>query len=91
MISRTVTTTGEGGEILSQTQRDVSWDEIRSVRREWFERTDLWMLADRFEGLSEENKTALRDFRQQMRELPQTHADDPNAAADAFPTAEEWF
>jgi len=67
-----------------------SWGAVRGLRRYWLERTDLWYLKDRWDGLSSSAKGQLNTFRETLRDLPQVHAD-PDAATDAFPAPEEWF
>jgi len=79
-----------GTELISETFRDVSWERIRSERKQWFAITDLWYLKDRWDNLSSSHKGILNSFRQTLRDLPQNHTT-ANQACDAFPEAEEWF
>ena len=78
------------GEVVHQETLEIDWASVRSQRRYWLERTDLWMLADRYEGLEEEHKDSLLAFRDDLRTLPQRF-DDPNEAADAFPLLHDYF
>jgi len=80
---------GEGGVITTQGQYDVTWLEVRNERDNALTNSDLWMLADRYAQLTEEQQTELVEFRQALRDLPDY--DTANDAADAFPTPLEWM
>ena len=76
MLSRRVIIHNES-EILEDSLRDVSWDEVRSVRNIELKITDWWALKDL--TMSQEKK----DYRKFLRDLPQDY-ENANAAADAL-------
>jgi len=61
---------------------DMSWVEVRLARNQALEDSD-WRA-----GKDVVLSTAWREFRQELRDLPQNHAE-ANDAADAFPTPPE--
>ena len=69
--------------------QDIEWDELRTFRDAWLKESDLWMLADRYSQLTDEQQTDLTIYRQALRDLPDY--DTANDAADAFPTPLEWM
>jgi len=72
----------DGAELLEVTYRDVDWDEIRRVRDAYL------VVSDWRAGKDVVLSTAWREFRQELRDLPQNF-DSANDAADAFPTPPE--
>ena len=62
---------------------DVEWDDVRASRDECLKTSDLWMLPDRYELLTTEQKSALTTYRSALRALP-TKAD-ANTAVDEWP------
>jgi len=74
---------------IEVTFRDVTWEDVYSVRTFVLEATDLWYLKDRWDELSTSKKGELNTLRHTLRELT-TH-ETANDAADAFPTIEDWI
>lgn len=66
-----------GKELISETFRDVTWDEVKLVREEVLEKSDWRFLSD--QTPSQE----WIDYRQFLRDLPQNY-ESPNDAADAW-------
>jgi len=64
--------------------RDVSWTDVRQVRRSALQLTDLWYLKDRWDDLTTTQQDDLNTFRKALRDLPQDY-DDPNDAVDNWP------
>lgn len=67
---------------------EVDWDLVRTYRDAWLKESDLWMLVDRYNTLSEEQQIELIEYRQALRELPDYET--ANDAADNFPTEPDW-
>ena len=68
----------EGTELLSTEAIEYTWDEIRAIRDVHLEESDWWALKDL--TMSQ----AKKDYRQALRDLPQTY-DSANDAADNWP------
>lgn len=64
----------EDGNITEET-RNASWEEIRDMRNGLLDYTDQYMWSDRFDLLTETQKTELLTYRQELRELPVTGFD----------------
>ena len=86
------------GKNIEITYNNVSWDDIRTARTDWLEKTDLWYLGDRWDSLSTYEKGQLNSFRQTLRDIPQTYYDEDdletqgaNNACDNLPIPEVWF
>jgi hypothetical protein len=71
-----------GTDIIEQGQHDVSWETVRSERDQALKDSDWRALKDVV--LS----TAWREFRQELRDLPQNF-DSANDAVDSWPTPPE--
>lgn len=71
------------------TYDDLEWQDVLEPRQTWFILSDLWMLADRYAQLSEEQQTELVEYRQALRDI--TDYETANDAADNFPTEPEWM
>lgn len=74
-----------GKELIEETFRNVTWDEVKLVREEVLEKSDWRFLSD--QTPSQE----WIDYRQFLRDLPQNYLDESdevsqgaNAAADAW-------
>lgn len=74
-----------GKELIEETFRNVTWDEVKLVREEVLEKSDWRFLSD--QTPSQE----WIDYRQFLRDLPQNYFDESdevsqgaNAAADAW-------
>ena len=68
----------DGEEVISQTQVDVSWEEVRNLRNAILADTDWRAVKDR--TMSQ----AWKDYRQSLRDLPQNY-ETANDAADNWP------
>jgi len=66
-----------GKELISETSRDVTWNEVKLVREEVLEKSDWRFLSD--QTPSQE----WIDYRQFLRDLPQNY-ESANDAADAW-------
>ena len=53
---------------------NMTWDDIRSLRDGWLRDTDMWMLADRYSSLTSQQQEELTDYRETLRNLPQSTA-----------------
>jgi len=62
-MNRNHTVTNHLGELISFTQIDLTWEDIRDERRRWFKVIDLWYFKDRWDGLSSVRKGELNSFR----------------------------
>ena len=71
----------------------VTWEEIRGMRNILLSHTDSYMISDRFELLSEERKTELLNYRQELRDLPQTYMNEDGTGIDEleFPLELDWI
>jgi hypothetical protein len=78
------------GVIIKTETFDADWNEIKSRRAGALEKTDLWMLSDRFDNLTAEKQTELKAYRQAWRDLPTTYPD-ANDAYDNLPTEPSWI
>lgn len=94
----------DGSEIIQEYNQDVDWVSVRAERDSMLATTDMWMLADRYNTLTESQQTELTNYRQTLRDLPAVHFDETdfdeqtglgtkgaNAAADAFPSPPSWL
>ena len=88
LMSRNKKIYGADG-LIESYEVDVTWDHVRGVRGDWLNRTDGWLVADRWALLSDEEQEQLLIFRQALRDI--TDYPDANTAADNMPDAEEWF
>ena len=68
--------------------QDIEWDELRVFRDAWLKESDLWMLVDRYNTLSDEQQTELVEYRQALRDI--TDYETANDASDNFPTEPDW-
>ena len=51
---------------------EMGWNLVRSQRDEMLQQSDLLVLIDKWETLSEERKNEIRIYRQALRDIPQT-------------------
>lgn len=51
---------------------EIGWNQVRSQRDEMLQQSDLLVLIDKWETLSEERKNEIRIYRQALRDIPQT-------------------
>jgi len=71
-----------GTDLVSETFREVSWDQVRAERDQALEESD-WRA-----GKDVVLSTPWKEYRQALRDLPQDHAES-NDAADNWPTPPE--
>ena len=71
-----------GSEIIDSGQYEVTWEQIRKQRNQELEASDWWALKDL--TMSQ----AKKDYRQALRDLPQTY-ESANDAADNWPELPE--
>jgi len=71
-----------GTDLVSEEFREVSWEQVRAERDKALEESD-WRA-----GKDVVLSTAWREFRQELRDLPQ-NSDSANDAADSWPTPPE--
>jgi len=69
-----------GTELIEESFRDVSWEDVRAERNKALEDSD-WRA-----GKDIVLSSAWKEFRQALRDLPQEH-DEANDAADNWPVA----
>ena len=74
---------------VTTTQFDYNWGDLLQERLVFLIESDLWMLADRYAQLSEEQQTELIEYRQALRDI--TDYEEVNDAADNFPTRPVWM
>ena len=67
---------------------ELKWNEIRSIRNELLRETDIYMLVDWYEKLTDEQKEELKDYRQKLRDIPQNF-DNPDDVV--FPDKPEFI
>jgi len=67
---------------------ELGWQDVLSLRLSLLIQSDLWMLADRYEKLTEEQKTELTTYRQALRDI--TDYETANLAGENFPDTPNW-
>ena len=87
------------GDTLVET-REIAYtqDGVRMQRDSELLDSDLWMLADRYANLTEEQQTELIDYRQALRDITSYFDDDDlqqilgaNDAMQNFPIQPDWM
>ncbi len=68
---------------------DRSWEQVRAARNIYLKRSDRHYITDRWNLYSTTQKGQLNAYRQELRDLPQTHSDS-NEAWDAIPEPPSW-
>lgn len=71
------------------TYTDIEWEDVLMLRASLLIVSDLWMLADRYAKLTDEQKTELTNFRQALRDV--TDYATANLAGDSFPNSPSWL
>ena len=69
---------------------DIDWDIFRASRDMALDATDVHMLTDKFQALTEEQQESITNFRQWLRDAPANY-DSANEACDNWPPAEDWW
>ena len=90
-LNRKIETYDKNGELIETTFREVDYNEVRKIRNMLLKESDLYLLQDIYDSLTEEQKNELITFRQDLRELPQNYPNSANDAADNLPIIPEWF
>ncbi len=72
----------KGKKIIEEGMRDFDWDYVRHMRNKHLEHTDWRAVKDRIMS------QAWKDYRQALRDLPQTY-ESANEAADNWPIPPE--
>lgn len=54
---------------------EMQWYQVRSQRDEMLKQSDLLVLIDKWEPLSTERKEEIRNYRQALRDIPETFQD----------------
>ncbi len=67
---------------------DIDWFDIREHRNAWLVFTDIYALSDINSGLTEQQKTEINTFRQELRDI--TEYATANEACDNFPQVPDW-
>jgi len=68
----------------------MDWEELRGIRDTMLKRMDLYQLAVLWEGLTNTQKTELKNYRTALLDLPQNH-EDADTAHDNLPTKPLWM
>lgn len=68
----------------------MDWDELRGERDSRLLVMDLYQLAVLWEGLSDQQKQELRDYRIALLNLPQNYSD-ADTAFQNMPTKPTWM
>jgi hypothetical protein len=71
------------------TYTDIEWEDVLMLRASLLIVSDLWMLADRYAQLTEEQQTELTNYRQGLRDI--TDYATANLAGNDFPDAPSWM
>lgn len=78
----------EGNEVQTRVlSEDEAREMLRQIRTPLLEETDIWMAVDRYNSLSSERQTELTNYRQALRDAPQSS--DP--FNPTFPTKPSWL
>jgi hypothetical protein len=61
-------------ELNAETEQEIinKWTEVREQRNELLKQSDILVLIDNWESLSLERQNEIRNYRQALREIPQT-------------------
>ena len=68
----------------------MEWDELRGIRQGLMKEMDIYQLSIIYNSLTDEQKTELQQYRQDLLNLPQNY-DTPQEAYDNIPTKPEWM
>ena len=66
-------------------QDNAKWEEVRKYRNELLTQSDYITIIDRWNGLTEEKRTAWTVYRQALRDVPQTNPDPWNVMIPVSP------
>tara|TARA_B100000686_G_C16277160_1_gene706947 strand:- start:353 stop:565 length:213 start_codon:yes stop_codon:yes gene_type:complete len=68
----------------------MEWDELRGIRQGLMKEMDIYQLSIVYNSLTDEQKTELQQYRQDLLDLPQNY-DIPQEAYDNLPDKPEWM
>ena len=68
----------------------MEWDELRGIRQGLMKEMDIYQLSIIYNSLTDEQKTELQQYRQDLLNLPQNY-DTPQEAYDNIPDKPEWM
>ena len=68
----------------------MEWDELRGIRQGLMKEMDVHQLSIVYDNLTDEQKTELQQYRQDLLDLPQNY-DTPQEAYDNLPDKPEWM
>ena len=68
----------------------MEWDELRGIRQGLMKEMDIYQLSIIYNSLTDEQKTELQQYRQDLLDLPQNY-DTPQEAYDNIPDKPEWM
>ena len=93
-----------GQTLIETVSYSVDWYDVRRERDFLLQETDIWMLIDRYNTLTDSQKTELINYRQELRDLPSVYFDESEfneetglgskgatTAADNFPNPPSWL
>ena len=68
----------------------MEWDELRGIRQGLMKEMDIHQLSIVYNSLTDTQKTALQQYRQDLLDLPQNY-DTPQEAYDNMPFKPVWM
>ena len=68
----------------------MEWDEFRGIRQQRLKQMDIYQLSILYDSLTDEQKTELQQYRQNLLDLPQNN-DTPQKAYDNIPAKPSWM
>ena len=68
----------------------MEWDELRGIRQGLMKEMDVHQLSIVYDNLTDEQKTELQQYRQDLLDLPQNN-NTPQEAYDNIPTKPVWM
>ena len=68
----------------------MEWDELRGIRQGLMKEMDIYQLSIIYNSLTDEQKTELQQYRQDLLNLPQNY-DTPQESYDNIPDKPEWM
>ena len=68
---------------------DLEWIDVRAVRADFLVFSDLWMLPDRYDALTDAQKNEITTYRQALRDI--TDYATANLAGESFPDMPVWM
>ena len=73
---------------ITETSVSLDWEEIRHWRDYALVLSDIFTNGDRWDDLTDSQKTELKTFRRTLRDIPQTYS---NAEDVIFPVKPSWL